>query len=784
MKKYFSIIFMIVCSQSFSQSKITGRIVGQNKSPIPYVNIIVEGTTKYAVSDENGSFTIEGLKNISHTLVLSSMGYKTIKKTVDLSKRSSIMIEIVLLFNTESLEEIVLESKSQVRIINEQPLAVSSIDAQLFQNLNIDAASLLDRSNGVRVRQSGGLGSEVNISIQGSQGNAIRRYFDGLPIKFLAAGLDINNLPVNQIERIDIYRGVTPLDVGTDALGGGINIVPKKFKDTYIDVTYQFGSFNTHRPSVNMFYLSDNDVFIGSNFFLNYADNNYKIDAQGFNEETRQAEKTIEVERFNDLYRSYFAEFYTGIRDKPWAKELKVSFIYNTVYDEVQTGIVFNPVRPAGDIFNTKDGFTGSVDYTIHSRDDKLQIKTKTNFGVYEEKVTDSTAFFYNWFGERLDTPNNIGADLLGGAAKISIDNEIFLQRTTVSYAFNPSQKLTISNLFIDQHRKGSNELIAAQDDPFRFPAALQQNYAGVEWSAKWFDSAIETITTYKNYTYIADATSLENVIDQEFERQNTSNNYHGGNAALKYSFTNDFFLRGSYEYAYRLPEEAELFGNQTTIRSNITLRPEQSDNYNLGASYKANMFSTIPVAVELNGFYRYQRDRIVLLASGFDLAQFFNEEEVEIIGIDGYISVKPLQSMRINFAATYQDIIIQSALVKADQDLIGTRVPNIPSFFLSFDATYDMSNLLVKNDKLSVSYFYDFIDKFSSIREANANENVANFVPAQHINSFEAVYITANQKWSFSAKANNIFNDDAYDNFRVQRPGTNFNMKLRYTIQ
>ncbi|MBP2832385.1 TonB-dependent receptor [Aquimarina sp. U1-2] len=795
MKVYLSIILIITYVVTHAQSNIKGRVIDSNQSPIPFINIIVSDTQKYAVSDKDGFFSIEDLKNKVYTLRLSAIGFKTSFQTIDLSDLSSLTLEFKLYKSTENLDEVILKSKSQIRVLNEQPLAISSIDVQLFQNLNIDAASLLDRTNGLRVRQSGGLGSDVNISIQGAQGNAIRRYYDGLPIKFLAAGLDINNLPVNQIERIDIYRGVTPLEVGTDALGGGINIIPKKFKDTYVDMNYQFGSFNTHRPSVNLFYVSDNNVFIGSNFFINYSDNNYKIDAQDFDVETRSAQNIIEAERFHDRYRSYYADFSVGIQDQPWAEELKATIIYNNTYDEVQNGVQFDPVRAAGEIYNTTDGFTSILNYSVKAFNDKLAIATKTNFGVYEEKIKDSTAFFYNWSGTIIrDTngspiTNERGTDLLGGPADISIDREILLQRTTVSYAFSPSQKITLSNLFIDQQREGRNAFLAEEDDPFRFPASLQQNYAGIEWSAKWFHNKLESVATYKNYQNSADATSLESIATNDaeedpFERREVSNSYSGGNVALKYTFTDNFFIRSSFEYAYRLPEENELFGNQTTIRSNINLRPEQSDNINVGLFYKTNLFKDKPLAIEINSFYRYQRDRIVLLASGFDLAQFFNEEEVEIAGVDGYIAFKPVDHLKINLAATFQDIRIRKVINEADASLLGTRLFNVPYWFASFDATYSFHHFLAKKDQLTLSYFYDFVEEFSSVREANVTENVENFVPTQHINSLEAIYTTPSKQWNFSARINNIFNDDVYDNFRVQRPGTNFTVKLRYVIQ
>ncbi len=767
----------------FSQLTLSGTISDENGNTVPFANVLVDDSEKYAISDDNGFFSITGLENRSYRIRFSSIGFKTLVRTIDGSSNSALVLSVVMTTQTESLDEVIVQGKSELSIISAQPLAVSAIDAKLFQNANIDAVNLLDRANGVRVRQSGGLGSDVNISIQGAQGNAIRRYFDGLPIQYLAAGLDINNLPVNQIERIDIYRGVTPLEVGTDALGGGINIVPKQIQGDYVDVSYQFGSFNTHRPSVNLFHTNTKDFFFSSNFFLNYSDNNYKINAQNFNEEERRATEIIEAERRHSLFRSTYVDFALGVRNKPWAKELKISFVNDRSFREINTGIVFNPVRPIAAVTQENEGITTRLDYSV-ALSDKLLLKTKTNIGRYIQSALDSTRVIFDWSGNRLESVDGNGAELLSGPADITIDRDVFLQRTTLKYNITDAHKITVSNLFIDQQREGRNVFVDLNDDPLRFPAQLQQNYSGIQWDGMWFNTLLETVLTYKNYNYKADATSLENVIDGAFERQQLNNNYHGANVAVKYNIDTNLFLRGSYEYAYRLPEEIELFGNQSTIGSNVALEPEQSDNYNIGGLYKAKLFNTVPVALEVNGFYRYQQDRILLLASGFDLARHFNEEEVEIKGVDGYLAVRPLKNLKANLAATYQDVRIQSALEASEADVIGTRVPNIPSFFMSFDAHYTIEGPLGERDLLRFSYYYDYITEFSSIREANALRNIANFVPDQHINSLEATYTTTSGKWNVSARINNIFDDDVFDNFRVQRPGRNVNVKLRYTIQ
>ncbi len=793
MRSIIIITIVNICSYSYSQ-EISGVVVDRSANPVAFANIALLSTGYTTTTDLDGHFTFEGLNERAYQVQVSASSYKTIVETIDLANNENVYLKIILNPAVETLQEVIVEGESEVLVISREPLSITSINAKTVQAINTDPVEMLNRTSGVRVRQSGGLGSDVNISIQGAQGTSIRRYYDGLPIKYMSSGLDVNNMPVNQVERIDVYRGVTPLEVGTDALGGGINIVPKKYDKTYVDVTYQYGSFNTHRPSINLFFINDNDFFIGSNFFHNYSDNNYKIDAHELNAETSRAERIIEVRRFHSAYQSYYGDITFGARDKPWADELKLTALYNDIYREIQTPITFDPIFAFGEATDEENGFTAMLDYKITLLDDKLSVLLKSNYGNYTQNVLDSTGVFYNWYGEPVqrdgvDVENANGAELFGSSASIALDREILLNRTTLKYAMSDDHILTVSHLIINQDRKGRNDFVPQNElDPFRFPANLLHNYAGLEWKATWLQKKLETLVTYKNYHLKADATSLESLEpgqgEEGFEKRSANNNYNGGNAAVKYSFTNNFYLRTSYEYAYRLPEEVELFGNQSTIRSNVNLRPEQSDNYNLGLFYRTLLFGTTPMAIEFNGFYRYQRDRIILLAPGFDLAQYFNEEEVEIAGTDAYVSIEPHKNLRANLATTFQDIRMRSAVTFADQDQVGERLPNIPSFFMNADVTYELKDLIASNDKLALTYYYDFFDDFSSIREARGRKNIENFIPVQNIHSCELTYTASDGQWSLSGRLNNAFNDDVYDNWRVQRPGRNFNIKLRYALQ
>ena len=89
---------------------------------------------------------------------------------------------------------------------------------------------LVDRTAGVKVRREGGAGSDFDLTINGMSGNSIRYFIDGVPLETKGTGLSLDNVPLNTVERVELYKGVVPSYLGADALGGAVNIVTRKKK--------------------------------------------------------------------------------------------------------------------------------------------------------------------------------------------------------------------------------------------------------------------------------------------------------------------------------------------------------------------------------------------------------------------------------------------------------------------------------------------------------------------------------------------------------------------------
>jgi len=91
-----------------------------------------------------------------------------------------------------------------------------------------DLASLLVEVPGVTVTRSGSLGSVATLALRGGSPDEVRIYVDGVPLAVAEGGaVDVSTLPLGDVERVEIYRGSTPLAFGESALGGVVAITTR-----------------------------------------------------------------------------------------------------------------------------------------------------------------------------------------------------------------------------------------------------------------------------------------------------------------------------------------------------------------------------------------------------------------------------------------------------------------------------------------------------------------------------------------------------------------------------
>src|SRR5690606_12594697 len=163
-----------------------------------------------------------------------------------------------------------------------------------------------------------------------------------VPMDYLGAGYNFALVPVNMLDRIEVYKGVLPARLGADALGGGVNMVTKRSYHRHAEASYEFASFNTHRASANAYYQDTmRHIFAGADAFFNYSDNNYKVQVDVTDPE-KGTQYRDEVRLFHNAFRHYYSEVYGGVINTAWADELRLGVAGFHIDRENQYGARMN----------------------------------------------------------------------------------------------------------------------------------------------------------------------------------------------------------------------------------------------------------------------------------------------------------------------------------------------------------------------------------------------------------------------------------------------------------
>ena len=272
-------MLMHISATAQEMAELSGRIISaDDKSPIDFADVYLKGTKFWCVPDGKGFFHLNAQAG-TYILVIKAMGFETVEEEVTLSGKDSTVRTFRLEYDRHQLDEVVVVSKRSSHV---QRSAFNAMDLSVkeMHNSSKNLGEALAQLPGLKLRESGGVGSDAQLSLDGFSGKHVKIFIDGVPQEGTGAAFDINNLPVNFAERIEVYKGVVPVGFGTDALGGVINIVTnKKRRGWNLDASYTYGSFNTHKSYINFNQTFRNGLTYEINAFQNFSDNSYWIDS-------------------------------------------------------------------------------------------------------------------------------------------------------------------------------------------------------------------------------------------------------------------------------------------------------------------------------------------------------------------------------------------------------------------------------------------------------------------------------------------------------------------------
>lgn len=777
----FSFLLCLISLQTFSQLK--GRVTDTRKDPLPGVLIQVKATGLSVVSDENGEFSLRVPGREEVTLRFSLVGFQTLELNVSPSGSLNVILEE----QVKELNETVVYGKTETAAARELSVKAEVLDMKQVYALPVNISELMNRSPGIRIRQTGGLGSAMDVNLNGFGGKSIRYFKDGIPMDYLGEGFSLSSVPVNMLERVEIYKGVLPVSLGADALGGAVNLIGRKLTKNYADVSYEFGSFNTHRANLNT-YFSKNKLFYGFDGFFNHSDNNYKVNVKVTDPETRN-QKDARLPLFHNAYTGYFGQAFLGLRDLRWADEIRLELAAFRFNREQQHPALMT--EPYGGITARQSSVIPGLRYK--KQIGALAIDQFIVYNTLNISRTDTVKGTFDWYGKF--TPNSLRNGESSRPSLSDIRNHYFTSRSNLKYSFNASNTLEINQVFTQADRKGEDPLgprfLDTRIDVLSLPSEYMKWVTSAGLSSLLMNKRLENLLMVKYFGYKASGVETYQSREVSTTDAKTSRGTTWGVAeGLKYQFTPAHLLRFSTEYSNRLPDHNELFGDAVWIVQNFGIRPERSLNFNLGWRTALRNKYTF----ELNAFYRRTKDLILLIPIQAPFARYENQQNVKGLGLEADGSVTLGARFTLSANATWQNMRLFGITAQQEAWKNDARLRNTPFLFGNLGVNYQSAPLLKQKITLKAFLYYSYLHEYyletipkrleGSGLFGKAQVNTLLVIPHQHLLNSGILLHIPESRMAVGLDVKNLLDWDIYDNYRVQRAGRSVHLKINYSIK
>ena len=759
---------------------MSGKVLSTEKTTVDFATVYLKGTNYGGTTNEEGIYHLQAPAG-EYTLVVSAIGYKTVEKPVKLMRGERTKMNVVISPQATELDEVVVVSNGVTRLKRSAFNAVA-LDTKALQNSTQNLSEALAQAPGMKIRESGGVGSDMQLMMDGFTGKHIKIFIDGVPQEGVGSSFGLNNIPVNYAERIEVYKGVVPVGFGTDAIGGVINIITKKNRNKwFLDASYSYGSFNTHKSYVNFGQTFRSGLTYEINVFQNYSDNNYYVDTpvKDFTTGAINKKKIEHVKRFHDTYHNEAVIGKIGFVDKKWADRLMFGFTYSHMYKDIQTGVRQEVVF--GGKYRKGYSIMPSLDY--RKRDffvRGLDVVLTANYNKNMTNNVDTSSYEYNWRGEMrpLRMPGEQSYQ------NTRSDNNNWNGTLTANYRIGKAHTFTFNHV-INAFRRSNQSLLNEDSEANAIPKETRKNISGLSY--RLMPTEHWNLSVFGKYynQFIAGPVATSSAQD-DYIRTTNSVSAMGYGAAGTYFILKSLQAKLSYEKAYRLPTNEEMFGDEDLETGDISLKPENSDNVNLNLSYNET-FGKHSVYVEGGLIYRNTKDYIQRnisdLSGGKYGATYVNHGRVETKGYN--ISVRygfaNWVSVGGNFTQMNVRDNVKTVTSGTNQESLtyGARMPNLPYQFANSDVTFYWRNLWKKGNTLSVTYDNLYMHSFPLYSEAVGSESEF-VVPTQFSHNLTLSYGIQNGRYNISFECRNLTNEKLYDNFSLQKAGRAFYGKVR----
>ncbi|UII32940.1 TonB-dependent receptor [Fulvivirga ulvae] len=255
-------------SSVFAQQKLK-VLDSESSMPVEGATIVVSTTSAPArssmlISDSKGVVSISETTKSSYIISINHINYKPFADTLQLESNQTITLQPTVV----QLNELVVTGQYEPQSVRNTVYKVRTINKGRIEKQGAtNLQHVLNNELNIRFSRDNATGTS-GMSLQGISGQNVKVLLDGIPLtgrSGTANEIDINQINVSTIEKIEIVEGPMSVNYGADALAGVINIITKKhaphkltanlqLHEETVGSEYSLFSEGIHTPAIDLGY--------------------------------------------------------------------------------------------------------------------------------------------------------------------------------------------------------------------------------------------------------------------------------------------------------------------------------------------------------------------------------------------------------------------------------------------------------------------------------------------------------------------------------------------------
>jgi len=744
---------------------VTDKVTHQ---PLIGADVYIKELNKGVSTDARGQYRLAHLPEGNYTVWFSFLGYQTFGKKI--SVKGQMRSDVSLKEQAEEISGVTVSGKSIAHQKKEQSMPVTVIDMSNLRGTVSSVQDILLKTVGITLRSSGGVGSSSRISVRGLEGKRIGFFIDELPLGEQTDYIDINDIPIDMIDRIEIYKGVVPARFGGSSLGGAINIVIREYPDKYADLSYGYESYNTHKAQgVFKRNLKQRGLVFGIGGSYTSSDNNYTFDSP--------FQEGLRITRNHDKYRKLIIGGSFKAK-KWWFDEVELEPVFVKTYKEIQ-----------GIEYDIREAHSQSLMTGLSNKLEKDNFLTEgLNLDMFNGLVLTKMNFIdkatrrYEWDGSSYPTPSRYGGEAGYNYPSDSDDKKLtFINKTNLEYILTERHSLNINSVFSMANGTPKDDLkTLSLGKQVNFDSQMRSWISGLTYDFRTLNDVFLNSLTVRHYMYTMHTQMAPLFVPGKYDVDVSKSDF-GVNNAMRYRFLPSLMGKLSAGYEVRIPSETELLGDGIAVIPSPDLLPERNLSANLGLLFDLTGKHPTNAQIEMNFFYMYLQD-MIRYAAGLIGAQYQNFGEMRTLGVEFEAKADVLPSLYLYGNTTYQDLRDTRAYEPEStvpNPTKNKRMPNIPYLMANAGLEFHRENLFGgtgQNTRLFADvafveeYYYDF--EMTQLQKRRIPRSTTIDIGFEH--SF------LNNKIFFSGKVRNITNEKTLSEFNRPLMGINGGVKLR----